>query len=729
MSQPHDAPSPPPPDQTHLEQGPQSTTSVGDRGSAAPSMSYASDGGSRPPASALAGAWDAKTQPVGAEPAAIAKDPADTIGKPVGQPGDKQPIPGQQLPGQTGAGQVSPDQLQPGQPPVDQVAGVSGGSPGAPPSPSDVAPSVTAIGTDGVALPGGTLTDATAPTGRPTDTAPRLHTAQGSDTAPRSETAPRAETPPAANQPASQSDATHRPDKATGDKTPVPGQQLPGTSPTEVGVVDNDLRDGVRTDATAPPESVPTAAGGPYLDGMRADGAVPDMADDHLDRTPVPGQQPLGEQRIGTPETSPAETPTSPETAFDWYLDRMGNTFSGMAERLGEVVMDLSRAISFADPAESDRRSEEWKAAHRAVYDRAGGGFDGVVGVANMYNPVYQAMDAWQRFERANRDGDQHAAGRAFTDFLLSAAVFAEAIRPILPPSAGGAVGGELAVAGAGGAIREAAAGEAAAAGLSPIAGTGAVAMAQGNQPGGGDTSSAGRSGPEQPVTADEPNRPPVRVIPYAGDSPTRGAQVEADVLREWEQSRVPDTADRFALREPLPGQREPRNTLNRIAGELSDRWASAQERNPQLRPLDTSMLGRNVEEYIRSHPNLRTEWDRLQIAEQGQLHPSIRNSSEWRRLPAEYRNPGPEEARALTREMADFRRGTVGDKKPDVVEFVLDQNSAHLTDVTLRAGSPWHAFKTSFYQQVISDLTGLRVTAYEYTGRPGGTPIVLPPR
>src|SRR5689334_15817353 len=89
VSQPHDAPSPPPPDQTHPEQRPQATMSGGDRGSTAPSLSYASDGGSRPPASALAGAWDAKAPPAAAEPA-YAKAPASP-----GQVITGPPFPGQ----------------------------------------------------------------------------------------------------------------------------------------------------------------------------------------------------------------------------------------------------------------------------------------------------------------------------------------------------------------------------------------------------------------------------------------------------------------------------------------------------------------------------------------------------------------------------------------------------------------------------------------------------------
>lgn len=59
------------------------------------------------------------------------------------------------------------------------------------------------------------------------------------------------------------------------------------------------------------------------------------------------------------------------------------------------------------------------------------------------------------------------------------------------------------------------------------------------------------------------------------------------------------------------------------------------------------------------------------------------------------------------------FKRGLVGNKQPDIIEFLPDRNLAVVSDPTLAVPSefgPVHSFKTLFYQRVLARVTGFEV-------------------
>jgi hypothetical protein len=76
-----------------------------------------------------------------------------------------------------------------------------------------------------------------------------------------------------------------------------------------------------------------------------------------------------------------------------------------------------------------------------------------------------------------------------------------------------------------------------------------------------------------------------------------------------------------------------------------------------------------------------------------------------------------PEVQRIWKEWYADFKEGTVGAKKPDIIEFLLDRDLAVVSDPTLATPSlfgPVHEFKTLFYKRVIEKVTSLEVGAMD---------------
>jgi hypothetical protein len=57
--------------------------------------------------------------------------------------------------------------------------------------------------------------------------------------------------------------------------------------------------------------------------------------------------------------------------------------------------------------------------------------------------------------------------------------------------------------------------------------------------------------------------------------------------------------------------------------------------------------------------------------------------------------------------ELSKFEVGTVGSKKPDLVEAFPQEGRAVVTDITQDPTNPVHNFKTRFYMEVIKAMTG----------------------
>jgi hypothetical protein len=214
------------------------------------------------------------------------------------------------------------------------------------------------------------------------------------------------------------------------------------------------------------------------------------------------------------------------------------------------------------------------------------------------------------------------------------------------------------------------------------------------------------------------------------------GKEWERKVLRQWEKLRPPETRERFALRNPIrSGSGEPENSFDRIAKAIQDRYADLESRGGPARKVNLALLEQDPDDFIRADPVLRAEWERLLLARDGILHPSTRRDPRFKALPERYRKPDEDFRNALLGDK-DFiglmkirkEEHRIGNRVPDVAEFALDLGEAYVTDISLAAGVPVHSFKTMFYQRVLAQLTGLRVTGFDYTGRAGATAIEFPP-
>jgi hypothetical protein len=74
---------------------------------------------------------------------------------------------------------------------------------------------------------------------------------------------------------------------------------------------------------------------------------------------------------------------------------------------------------------------------------------------------------------------------------------------------------------------------------------------------------------------------------------------------------------------------------------------------------------------------------------------------------------------------LREFFLGTVGSKRPDVVEVMLTQNEIHIIDASFAYSDPIHNFKTAFYRAVIERLINVQsVTASDYRSPFRQTPI-----
>jgi hypothetical protein len=75
--------------------------------------------------------------------------------------------------------------------------------------------------------------------------------------------------------------------------------------------------------------------------------------------------------------------------------------------------------------------------------------------------------------------------------------------------------------------------------------------------------------------------------------------------------------------------------------------------------------------------------------------------------------------------DMSGFFLGTVGKKRPDLVEVMLSQDTIHVTDATFAYGDPIHNFKSAFYKVVMERLVNVStVTSTDYRAPFRQTPL-----
>ncbi|MGC4073000.1 MAG: DUF4157 domain-containing protein [Nibricoccus sp.] len=75
--------------------------------------------------------------------------------------------------------------------------------------------------------------------------------------------------------------------------------------------------------------------------------------------------------------------------------------------------------------------------------------------------------------------------------------------------------------------------------------------------------------------------------------------------------------------------------------------------------------------------------------------------------------------------DMSGFFLGTVGKKRPDLVEVMLSKDAIHVTDASFAYGDPIHNFKSAFYKVVMERLVNVKtVTSADYRAPLKQTPI-----
>ena len=198
---------------------------------------------------------------------------------------------------------------------------------------------------------------------------------------------------------------------------------------------------------------------------------------------------------------------------------------------------------------------------------------------------------------------------------------------------------------------------------------------------------------------------------------------MEKRLLKADELLKPGETLERFTLREPIK-RGEPPNTFDRIAAVLADRFEKRAAAGESASRLDASLLDLEGLAFVLKDPVLTKEWTRLSLVKAGAENASIRSSGAYSALPPEYKALGPLEVRNISESLPAFERGRVGDKRPDVVDFFLDQRRAVVTDITQQPNSPCK-IQTLFYQKALSALTGMTVRTVELTGKSAGSPKI----
>jgi hypothetical protein len=90
-----------------------------------------------------------------------------------------------------------------------------------------------------------------------------------------------------------------------------------------------------------------------------------------------------------------------------------------------------------------------------------------------------------------------------------------------------------------------------------------------------------------------------------------------------------------------------------------------------------------------------------------------------FRRRWNEFKNSGTQG------DMSGFFWGTVGKKRPDLVEVMLSQNAIHITDASFAYQDPIHNFKSAFYKSVVERLINVgTVTSTDYRAPLRQTPM-----
>ena len=181
-------------------------------------------------------------------------------------------------------------------------------------------------------------------------------------------------------------------------------------------------------------------------------------------------------------------------------------------------------------------------------------------------------------------------------------------------------------------------------------------------------------------------------------------AIVTAEVRAQWVGR---GTATDFAMTNS-------RQTLNDVAARLRTAIDSASTGHT----LHDAILSWSVWDYVRemvrqNDPTLAPAFNALENLPSTPQNQTLRNR--WREF----------KTSRVRGDMSGFFLGTVGSKRPDIVEVMLSSDAIHITDATFAYGDPIHNFKSAFYRSVIERLiTVSTVTSTDYRSPFRQTPV-----
>ena len=192
---------------------------------------------------------------------------------------------------------------------------------------------------------------------------------------------------------------------------------------------------------------------------------------------------------------------------------------------------------------------------------------------------------------------------------------------------------------------------------------------------------------------------------------------IRQEVLSEWAEMQ------REAARRGTP--LDPRTdfailegrAFNALAGRLQEaaRFTGA--------TVDTSVLGENTGAFIdallqANDPVLKPAYDLCEkLAQEARERRAVEPPGRGKRA--------PDFADHWSEFLRDFRRGTNGAKRPDIIEVMLSTNQIVVTDPSLAYSDPTHNFKSAVYRAIIERLIkGVQVGATDIRALLRQTPV-----
>ena len=128
--------------------------------------------------------------------------------------------------------------------------------------------------------------------------------------------------------------------------------------------------------------------------------------------------------------------------------------------------------------------------------------------------------------------------------------------------------------------------------------------------------------------------------------------------------------------------------------------------------PMNEAPLKMTTGEFINSRPNLKPRWMALMEEVSADLQAYRKNNPNYSK--SDYYR----ELEAQLQELSSFGKGKVGTKRPDLVEIFPGSGQVEVTDITLKFGDRFHAFKTQFYTDLMDAMfPALKASGNEYGG------------